>query len=91
MNRKYYFSRGFIKGVSDKLEESKVNLQEQGLVIVRDADLDAFMNKNVKTTSKKVSRPFDQHSDASSGYAKGKRTDIFSPVTAGSHFKSIAN
>ncbi len=91
MDRKYYFSRGFIKGVEAKLEESKINLQEQGLVIVRDADLDAFMKKNITTQTTKMTRRMDQHADGDRGYAKGKKTDIFSPVGAGAHFKSIAN
>jgi hypothetical protein len=90
MARKYHYTRGFISGVKEKLEESKVRLQEEGLVLVRDYDLDAFINKTTRLTksTSKVSK--DTFNDKLNGFTQGKATNIFSPVKAGNAAKSLA-
>lgn len=91
MDRKFFFQKGFLQGVTDKLEESKRSLQQQGLVLAKDHDLEEFFKKGFSTRKvPSVYRPKDQHGDQANGYTSGKKTDIFSPVTTGQHYKKIA-
>lgn len=78
MARKANFQIGFINGVSDKIAASKKQLQETGLVLVKDQDLDDFLEGKTKSVS--VSLAYDHHNDQGSGYNTGMKTNIFNAV-----------